>query len=82
MQKQQTISAARLAAQIGTTQLVIIDSASSEGIIGRTRGDAPEIDGIVRLTLPYPRPLQAGNIVPACITGADEYDLTGEILPS
>jgi ribosomal protein S12 methylthiotransferase len=73
MQQQQKISAARLQRKVGTTQPIIIDAVTQEGIIGRTQGDAPEIDGIVRVT--SKTPLVAGQIISAKITTADEYDL-------
>jgi ribosomal protein S12 methylthiotransferase len=73
MALQQTISAERRAAKIGTEQQLIIDHVDSEGAIGRTRGDAPEIDGVVHL--PGYTDLRPGDLVTAEITGADEYDL-------
>lgn len=77
MQKQQEVSASRLARKVGTTQQLIVDSNEGGGnYIARTKGDAPEIDGIVKLT--SSEPLCAGQFVNAKITGADEYDLTAE----
>lgn len=80
MMVQQEISRACLAAKVGTIQDVIIDSATPEGIIGRTKGDAPDIDGIVNLTKTGFTPVGPGSIVKAKITGSDDYDLTGEII--
>jgi ribosomal protein S12 methylthiotransferase len=77
MQKQQEISAFRLARKIGTTQEVMIDANEGGGnYIARTKGDAPEIDGIVHLT--SNEPLRPGQRIQAKITGADEYDLRAE----
>ena len=73
MQVQQTISHQRSEAQIGRTLDVIIDAVEGDTAIGRTKADAPEIDGIVNLD-DYPG-LSAGDIVPAKITDADAYDL-------
>lgn len=73
MALQQSISTERRAAKIGTEQQLIIDHVDSEGAIGRTRGDAPEIDGVVHL--PGYTDLRPGDLVTAEITGADEYDL-------
>jgi ribosomal protein S12 methylthiotransferase len=42
---------------------------------GRTRGDAPEIDGAVHVT--FRRPLRVGEIATVKIERADEYDLHG-----
>src|SRR5947209_6131509 len=44
MDKQAAISAAKLQRKVGTTQQVLIDAPG----IGRTKGDAPDIDGVVR----------------------------------
>lgn len=73
MALQQDISAAKRASKIGTVQDLIIDHANEHGAIGRTRGDAPEIDGVVHL--PGYTELNPGDWVSAEITGADEYDL-------
>jgi ribosomal protein S12 methylthiotransferase len=73
MALQQDISATKRASKIGTVQDLIIDHVDNEGAIGRTRGDAPEIDGVVHL--PGYTELNPGDWVSAEITGADEYDL-------
>ena len=73
MALQQDISATKRANKIGTVQDLIIDHVDDEGAIGRTRGDAPEIDGVVHL--PGYTELNPGDWVSAEITGADEYDL-------
>lgn len=75
MATQQTISAARLARKVGRSMDVLIDGASETGFIGRTKGDAPEIDGVVHVT--SPRALKAGDITRVYIENADEYDLHG-----
>ncbi|MBY0354691.1 MAG: 30S ribosomal protein S12 methylthiotransferase RimO [Rickettsiales bacterium] len=78
MQVQQQVSAARLKQKIGRTLPVLIDGAGEDGVmIGRTQGDAPEIDGIVRVA--SVRPLVAGDIVPVTIQAADDYDLVGSV---
>ena len=77
MALQSGISAQRAAAQVGTTQDIIIDGSSDEPgeWLGRSKADAPEIDGVVYLT--SDTPLNAGDIVSANITDADAYDLYG-----
>ena len=47
MQLQQEISAERLKQKNGQTLDVIVDEIDDEGIIGRTKADAPEVDGLV-----------------------------------
>jgi ribosomal protein S12 methylthiotransferase len=80
MQAQSEVSAARAAAQIGRDIDVIIDGAtdSTDEFIGRSKADAPEVDAAVYVS--SPRPLRAGDIITARITGADDYDLYGQSL--
>ncbi|MEM8616368.1 MAG: 30S ribosomal protein S12 methylthiotransferase RimO [Pseudomonadota bacterium] len=78
MAVQAEVSAARAAAQIGTTQDVIVDGPSDEAgeFLARSKADAPEIDGVVYLK--SDTALKAGDIVSTKITDADAYDLFGE----
>ena len=78
MQAQAEVSAARAAAQVGTTQDVIIDGPGDEAgeMLARTKADAPEVDAVVYLA--NASHLQAGDIVRAHITDADAYDLYAE----
>jgi ribosomal protein S12 methylthiotransferase len=73
MARQQEISTARLAAKVGRTIEVIIDEVDEEGAIGRSRGDAPEIDGNVFLN--GDTDVAVGDIVTARVEHADAYDL-------
>ncbi|MEQ8514175.1 MAG: 30S ribosomal protein S12 methylthiotransferase RimO, partial [Chromatocurvus sp.] len=73
MATQQTISADRQAAKIGRWIEVLIDSVDERGATGRSRADAPEIDGLVHLE--GVTDLQPGDIVEAQVTAADDYDL-------
>jgi len=79
MQRQQAISRRRLARKVGTRQQVIIDQLpprpTAGTATGRSRGDAPEIDGNVHVA--SRRPLRVGEIVTVRIERADEYDLHG-----
>ena len=75
MRTQQVISARRLKKKVGTRQQVIIDEVVPGGGIGRTKGDAPEIDGKVRVA--SRRPLRVGEITSVKIEAADAYDLRG-----
>ena len=78
MLTQARISRARLRRKVGSVQQVLIDEVDDEaGIaIGRTRADAPEIDGVVRFAA---RGLSAGQMVQVRITASDEHDLEGEL---
>lgn len=77
MAKQQAISTAKLAKKVGKRMPVLIDEVDAEGAIGRTKGDAPEIDGLVYLN--GEQNVKAGDIVDVDITHSDEYDLWGEV---
>ncbi|MEM6603501.1 MAG: 30S ribosomal protein S12 methylthiotransferase RimO [Pseudomonadota bacterium] len=78
MLKQQEISEAKLARKIDTEIDVIIDDFDGENWIGRSKGDAPEIDGHVYLN--GDAPLEIGDIVSADIYDADAYDLYGRYI--
>ncbi|MBY8820950.1 30S ribosomal protein S12 methylthiotransferase RimO [Sphingomonas colocasiae] len=70
------ISAEKLEAKIGRTLDVIIDAADDEGgATGRSKADAPEIDGEVHLR--DADGLKPGDIVAVEIEDADEHDLFG-----
>jgi ribosomal protein S12 methylthiotransferase len=73
MAVQQTISAARLQAKIGTQIDVIVDEIEEHQAIGRSMADAPDIDGLVFLA--HPEGLEVGDIVTVTVTDADDYDL-------
>lgn len=77
MAAQQEVSAALLEAKVGRTIDVIIDEIDSEGAIGRSKWDAPEIDGSVFIDGAFD--LKPGEIVPVRVTSADEYDLYGDV---
>jgi ribosomal protein S12 methylthiotransferase len=75
MVRQQTISTKRLQRKVGTRQQVIIDETGPGLAKGRSKGDAPEIDGTVHVA--SRRPLRVGEIATVKIERADEYDLHG-----
>jgi ribosomal protein S12 methylthiotransferase len=71
------ISAEKLAAKVGKTIDVLIDAVDTEtgGATGRSKADAPEIDGEVHLR--DAGSLKPGDIVSAQIEDSDEHDLFG-----
>lgn len=77
METQQRISTGRLQQKIGRLLPVIIDSIGEEGMLGRSQGDAPEIDGSVYVT--SANNVAVGDIVNVRIEAADEYDLHGSL---
>lgn len=80
MEVQSEISARLLAKKLGTRQTVIIDEATEDGVaIGRSKADAPEIDGLVFVETD--RALRPGDFVEVEITEAQEHDLVARPLP-
>lgn len=77
MQLQQEISAERLKQKIGQMLDVIVDEIDDEGIIGRTKADAPEVDGLVYIENLSGAPVKVGEFIKVTITHSDEYDLWG-----
>jgi ribosomal protein S12 methylthiotransferase len=88
MRHQQAISARRLKRKVGSRQPVIIDGLCADAgemrlpgrfaAKGRSRADAPEIDGAVFIA--SRRPLRVGEIATVKIERADEYDLHGTVV--
>jgi ribosomal protein S12 methylthiotransferase len=78
MAHQQAISQKRLRRKIGMREKVIIDEVGPSGAKGRSRGDAPQIDGTVHLT--SRRPLRIGEIATVRIEHSDAYDLHGAVV--
>lgn len=77
MQTQAEISRSRLQQKIGTVQEVLVDQLDEQGAIGRSKADAPEIDGIVQV-----RDVQGvapGERISVHIESADDYDLFGRV---
>jgi ribosomal protein S12 methylthiotransferase len=77
MARQQKISARRLKRKVGSRQQVIIDEVGPTVSKGRSKADAPQIDGAVYVS--SRRPLKVGEIVTAKIERADQYDLHGTV---
>ncbi|MEZ5774278.1 MAG: 30S ribosomal protein S12 methylthiotransferase RimO [Hyphomicrobiaceae bacterium] len=78
MMLQQEISAGILAEKVGRSIEVIIDEVDEEGAIGRSKWDAPEIDGEV--DLPGYTKGRPGDVVRARVVEADAYDLVAEVM--
>ena len=77
MQKAGAISAARLEAQIGRRCRVLVDALERGVAIARGPGDAPEIDGVVRVR--GANGLKIGEFAEVEITGAGTYDLSARL---
>jgi len=71
------VGIARAADRIGAEIEVLCEGVDEEGVpVGRWRGQAPEVDGIVLLD----RQFDAGTIVTARVTDTLGYDLEAEVL--
>ena len=73
MQLQQSISREQLQRRIGKLETVLVDEVGEAGLTARSKGDAPEIDGLVYVEGGTEH--QPGDLVQVRITGADDYDL-------
>ena len=80
MELQQKISKRKLREKIGDEIEVLVDGLDEESgvMVGRSKADAPEIDGKVYLSTD--QPLRAGQIVKARVIQASEYDLNAEVV--
>ena len=83
MELQEKISLSRNEAKLGKVMQVLVDETDDEGIVARSKADAPEIDGNVFIPLPenpaqQPKP---GDFVNVLIDDCDEHDLWGQIVP-
>ena len=80
METQAEISAQRQKRFVGKVEPVLIEGVSRESDLlleGRSRFQAPDIDGCVYITAGQVHP---GDIVPVRITEAHTYDLVGEVV--
>ncbi len=73
MQVQQQISRERLAAKVGRRLRVLVDATDGDDAIARSEADAPEIDGVVRVTGGGRLPV--GEFAEVVVTAAGDYDL-------
>jgi len=78
---QQGISLQKNRGKIGEVLEVSIESTSEDGVfyIGRSYGEAPEIDPSILVVAPK-EPLEIGQVVSVRIVDASEYELIGETL--
>ncbi len=82
MELQEKISLNRSEAKLGKVMQVLVDETDEEGIVARSKADAPEIDGNVFIPMPenqtqQPKP---GDFINVLIDDCDEHDLWGRIV--
>ena len=75
MEEQNRISRSLLRRLIGSELEVLVEAEDRDGSFGRHRGQAPEVDGVVRLN----RHRTPGERITARIVGSGDYDLEGEV---
>jgi ribosomal protein S12 methylthiotransferase len=80
MQHQEDISTRRLEAKIGSRITVIVDDIEEDGAIARSKGDAPEIDGLVYIT--DGEDLEIGEFAEVTVTDCDVHDLYAALNPT
>ncbi len=78
MEIQQQVSADLNQQKIGQMFIVIIDRKEGEKYVGRTEFDSPEVDGEVLIS--SSAELNKGQFYQVKITGAEDYDLYGEVI--
>ena len=80
MELQQQISLELSEELIGSLMKVMVEGSlpDEDVYVGRTYRDAPDVDGYIFIK--SERPLMTGDFVDVLVTGADEYDLTGEVI--
>jgi ribosomal protein S12 methylthiotransferase len=78
MEKQAAISSSRLKRKTGSEQQVLVDAVSNEGVIARSKGDAPEIDGLVYIE--EHADVQPGDFINVHIDSTDEHDMWARLI--
>jgi ribosomal protein S12 methylthiotransferase len=75
MEKAQSISARLLARKVGREIEVLVDDVRPEEsvVIGRSKWDAPDIDG--QVIVGDANGIKPGDLITVTVTGSDEYDL-------
>ncbi len=80
MEVQARISEAKLARRVGQVVEVLVDGREAGRTVARSRGDAPEIDGVVYVS--GAAKLRPGERAWVRVTGADSHDLEAEYVGS
>jgi ribosomal protein S12 methylthiotransferase len=79
MRLQAEISREKLEERVGRVEQVLVDEVDEEGAWARTRGDAPEIDG--RIRLPRHAAVRAGEFVRVRFDAVlGDHDLEGSVV--
>ncbi len=76
METQARVATRRAAAHVGTIVEALVEGTRGRELVGRTRAQAPEIDGVVHLA----GAAAPGDLVQARVSRGDVYDLHAEVL--
>ena len=77
MELQASIHFENQRAMVGRELVALVDGSEGEWAIGRTQGDAPEVDPVLRIADPQGT-WSTGSMPRVRITAADGYDLVAE----
>jgi ribosomal protein S12 methylthiotransferase len=77
MELSREISAQKLAQKVGRKMRVLVDRIDGNAAIARSSSDAPEIDGVVRVS--HSKQLAVGDWAEVRITQAGDYDLEAKL---
>lgn len=75
---QQEISREKLARKVGQSMRVIVDSEDEQGVIARSKADAPEIDGLVFVE--NIQGAQPGDFLSVRVIDHSDHDLWAEVI--
>ena len=79
MQIQEQISLENNTARVGRVMSVVVDSRQGDYYVARSEYDSPEVDQEILIPCEL-RQLRRGRFYDVRITGADDYDLFGEVV--
>ncbi len=79
MALQEEISAEKLAARVGRRLTVLVDEVDEEGAVARSPAEAPEVDGVVFVSLPAGAEVRPGDLLEVEVTDADAHDLYADL---
>ncbi len=80
MMLQEEISAAKLAARVGSEEMVLVDETDHEQglVIARSRFEAPQVDGEIWIERAMAEDVQPGDMLRVRITGSGIHDLEAQ----
>lgn len=80
LEVQRVISARRMEREVGRLREVLVDRTEEGRLVGRTRGQADDVDGVTILSCRENERPAPGTLVDARITSASDYDLWADVV--